>query len=110
MEKLIRNIVDADKAARNQWLSKLDEARKKYMYYNRQYSLYMEKRDEIISKYQKERERCIEEKRSQLESELAAAAQSEEERYQDTLKQLERQVETHREQWVSELVDHCLNS
>lgn len=31
----------------NQWLSKLDEARKKYMYYNRQYSLYMEKRDEI---------------------------------------------------------------
>lgn len=100
MEKLIRNIVDADKAARNRVNEKFQER-------DNVQNLILEKRDEIISKYQKERERCIEEKRSQLESELAAAAQSEEERYQDTLKQLERQVETHREQW---LVDHCLNS
>ena len=103
MEKLIRNIVDADKAARNRVNEKFQER-------DNVQNLILEKRDEIISKYQKERERCIEEKRSQLESERAAAAQSEEERYQDTLKQLERQVETHREQWVSELVDHCLNS
>ena len=31
----------------NKWLTDVEEARKKYMYYNRQYSLYMEKRNEV---------------------------------------------------------------
>lgn len=31
----------------NKWLKAIDEARKKYMYYNRQYNILMEKRDEV---------------------------------------------------------------
>ena len=49
MEKLIRNIVDADKAARNRVNEKFQER-------DNVQNLILEKRDEIISKYQKERE------------------------------------------------------
>ena len=31
----------------NKWLKAIEEARKKYMYYNRQYNILMEKRDEV---------------------------------------------------------------
>ena len=50
----------------------------------------------------------IEERRAQLEEELKAAAMVEETRYQNTLEQLNRQVEAHREEWVSKLTAQCL--
>lgn len=36
----------------NKWLKAIEEARKKYMYYNRQYNILMEKRDEVNNRVQ----------------------------------------------------------
>lgn len=41
------HISDVLKRKYNQWLSDIEEARKKYIYYNRQYNIFMEQRDEI---------------------------------------------------------------
>ena len=85
MEELIKNIVEADKAARGRINEKIHER-------DNVHSQILEKRSDVISKYQEESRKRIEERRAQLEEELKAAAMVEETRYQNTLEQLNRQV------------------
>lgn len=101
MEELIKNIVEADKVARGRINEKIHER-------DNVHSQILEKRSDVISKYQEESRKRIEERRAQLEEELKAAAMVEETRYQNTLEQLNRQVEAHREEWVSKLTAQCL--
>lgn len=101
MEGLIKNIVEADKAARNRVNEKIHER-------DNVHSVVLEKRDEIVSKYREESKAKIEARRSQFENELKNATVVEEARYQSTLEQLEKKVEAHREEWVSQLTAQCL--
>ncbi len=101
MEGLIKDIVDADKVARNRVNEKIHER-------DNVHSQLQEKREEILARFREDSKKQIEERRSQLESELKEAAALEETRYQNMLKQLEKQVETNRKEWVSVLTAHCL--
>ena len=93
MEELIRNIVEADKKARN------NVALKK-----------QEKKDEIKAKYQEETKRCILEKRAEMDKELAESIEQEESLFKEALLDLQQKYDTNRETWVERIVEHCLNS
>ncbi len=103
MEELIKNIVEADRAARSRVSEKLHARDNVHLDV-------LEKRNEVISKYRQESQKRIEEMRSQLEKELEEAKALEEVRYQNTLEQLNKQVEAHRGEWVCELIARCLHT
>ena len=82
LEGLIKDIVDADKVARNRVNEKIHER-------DNVHSQLQEKREEILARFREDSKKQIEERRSQLESELKEAAALEETRYQNMLKQVE---------------------
>ena len=101
LEGLIKDIVDADKIARNRVNDKIHER-------DNVHSQLLAKRDEIVTRYREVSKKQIEERRSQLEQQLQEAAVVEEARYQNTLEQLEKQVEKNKNEWVSVLTAQCL--
>lgn len=103
MEELIRNIVEADKQARNNVAMKKQEK-------NSVQDLIQEQKDEIKARYQEETKRCILEKRSEMDKELAESIQQEEALFKEALLDLQKKYDTNRETWVERIVAHCLNS
>lgn len=103
MEEIIREIVDADKQARNLVSAKQKER------HNIQ-NLIQDQSKEIKRKYQEETRKCIEKKRAELDEELAMQLKQEEKLYEDALQSLQQKYEDNREQWVKEIVDRCLAS
>ena len=103
MEELIRNIVEADKKARNNVAMKKQEK-------NSVQDLIQEQKDEIKARYQEETKRCILEKRAEMDKELAQSIAEEETLYQKALLDLQQKYDTNRETWVERIVAHCLNS
>lgn len=103
MEELIRNIVEADKQARNNVAMKKQEK-------NSVQDLIQEQKDEIKARYQEETKRCILEKRAEMDKELAESIQQEEALFKEALLDLQKKYDTNRETWVERIVAHCLNS
>ena len=103
MEELIRNIVEADKKARNNVALKKQEK-------NSVQDLIQEQKDEIKAKYQEETKRCILEKRAEMDKELAKSIEQEESLFKEALLDLHQKYDTNRETWVERIVEHCLNS
>ena len=103
MEELIRNIVEADKKARNNVALKKQEK-------NSVQDLIQEQKDEIKAKYQDETKRCILEKRAEMDKELAKSIEQEESLFKEALLDLQQKYDTNRETWVERIVEHCLNS
>lgn len=103
LEELIRKIVEADKRARN------NVASKKQMKNNVQDQI-QEKKEEIKAKYQEETKRCIYEKRTEMDKELAVSMKQEEKDFEEALQQMQAHYEKHRDEWVNRIVTHCLDA
>ena len=101
MEEIIRKIVDADKQARA-----LVEQKQKERH-NIQ-NLIQDQSMEIREKYRKETERCITEKREEMDADLSKAMQQEETVYEEALQALQKKFDEHKDEWVSQIVERTL--
>lgn len=101
MEEIIRNIIDADKEARNAVKAKQQER------HNIQ-NLIQEQEKTIKEKYQEETKQCVAQKRVEMNAELDSQTQLEQSDYEKILKSLEMSYEEHKQEWVKEIYDRCL--
>lgn len=103
MEKMIRDIVDADREARLRLLEKQKEK-------DNIQSLIRQERESIKAKYQQDAQARIQKKREELEDQLSQQKKIEDERYEKTSAQLQQQFDRSRETWIRKLVAHCLEA
>ena len=103
MEKMIRDIVDADREARLRLLEKQKEK-------DNIQSLIREERESIKAKYLQDAKERVRKKREELEEQLSQQKKIEDERYEKTSAQLQQQFDGSREEWVRKLVTHCLDA
>lgn len=102
MEEIIKTIVEADKLARTSVEQKIQER------HNIQ-NLIQEQSDEIKRKYQEETTQCVIAKRKELDEELSNQLKQEQLNYEEALVSLEKKYESHRQEWVKEIVGRCLD-
>ena len=86
MEKMIRDIVDADREARLRLLEKQKEK-------DNIQSLIRQERESIKAKYQQDAQARIQKKREELEEQLSQQKKIEDERYEKTSAQLQQHTE-----------------
>lgn len=103
MEKMIRDIVDADREARLRLLEKQKEK-------DNIQSLIREERESIKAKYLQDAKARVRKKREELQAQLTRQEEIENERYEKTAAQLQQQFDEGREEWVRQLVTHCLDA
>lgn len=102
MDELIRNIVEADKTARSNVEAKKQEK-------DNVQHLIADERAQVKAKYQEETERCIAEKRAEMDSVLSSQMEQEKKEFDEALNRLEARYETYHEEWVSHIVAKCLD-
>lgn len=103
MEEIIRDIVDADKAAR---ISVQEKKRERHDIQ----SLIQSQKLAIKNKYQEETDKCINSKRDEMDNELAMQVKREELAFEEALTNLDKQYEEHKEEWIKQIVNRCLAS
>ena len=103
MEKMIRDIVDADREARLRLLEKQKEK-------DNIQSLIREERESIKAKYLQDAKERVRKKREELQAQLTRQEEIENKRYENTAAQLQQQFDGSREEWVRKLVAHCLDA
>ncbi len=103
MEKMIRDIVDADREARLRLLEKQKEK-------DNIQSLIREERESIKAKYLQDAKERVRKKREELQAQLTRQEEIENKRYENTAAQLQQQFDGSREEWVRKLVMHCLDA
>lgn len=99
---MIRNIIDADRHARDL----LEQKRKEKS--NVQH-LIADKHDELKAHYRKENEQRIEHERSRMQQELEQQIAYEQQQYEQTLARLQEQYDASCGQWVDMIVKKCLH-
>ena len=97
MEKMIRDIVDADREARLRLLEKQKEK-------DNIQSLIREERESIKAKYLQDAKERVRKKREELQAQLTRQEEIENKRYENTA------AHGSREEWVRKLVTHCLDA
>lgn len=103
MEKMIRDIVDADREARLRLLEKQKEK-------DNIQSLIREERESIKAKYLQDAKERVRKKREELQAQLTRQEEIENKRYENTAAQLQQQFDRSRETWIRKLVAHCLEA
>ena len=103
MEKMIRDIVDADREARLRLLEKQKEK-------DNIQSLIREERESIKAKYLQDAKERVRKKREELQAQLTRQEEIENKRYENTAAQLQQQFDGSHEEWVRKLVTHCLDA
>lgn len=103
MEKMIRDIVDADREARLRLLEKQKEK-------DNIQSLIREERESIKAKYLQDAKERVRKKREELQAQLTRQEEIENKRYENTAAQLQQQFDGSRGEWVRKLVTHCLDA
>lgn len=103
MEKMIRDIVDADREARLRLLEKQKEK-------DNIQSLIREEWESIKAKYLQDAKERVRKKREELQAQLTRQEEIENKRYENTAAQLQQQFDGSREEWVRKLVTHCLDA
>lgn len=103
MEKMIRDIVDADREARLRLLEKQKEK-------DNIQSLIREERESIKAKYLQDAKERVRKKREELQAQLTRQEEIENKRYENTAAQLQQQFDGSSEEWVRKLVTHCLDA
>lgn len=103
MEKMIRDIVDADREARLRLLEKQKEK-------DNIQSLIREERESIKAKYLQDAKERVRKKREELQAQLTRQEEIENKRYENTAAQLQQQFDGSREEWVRKLVTQCLDA
>ena len=96
MEKMIRDIVDADREARLRLLEKQKEK-------DNIQSLIREERESIKAKYLQDAKERVRKKREELQAQLTRQEEIENKRYENTAAQLQQQFDGSREEWVRKL-------
>lgn len=102
LEEIIREIVDADKKARHRVSEKKQECR------NVQ-NLVQQRKEDIKKKYQDETKACVDKRRLQLDEELSQQLKQEQANYETAVAGLQKTYEDHKEAWVQQIFDRCLD-
>lgn len=98
---MIKNIIDADRQAR-------DLLAQKQMEKSNVQHIIADKRDELKDRYRQESEQRIEQKRMHMQKELDQQIALEQQVYDQTLARLQERYDTFCGQWVEMIVNKCL--
>ena len=101
MEKIIREIVDADREARMRLKQKQQER------LNIQ-KMVLEESEAIKAKYAKDTSDIIANEKAKLDAQLEAKRQEESALYESALQNLEAKYDAGKEQWVEDIIHRCL--
>lgn len=99
---MIKNIIDADRHARDMLEQKQKEKS------NVQH-LIADKHDELKARYRQENEQRIEQQRVLMQQELEKQIAHEQQQYEQTLARLQEHYDTSCGQWVEMIVKKCLH-
>lgn len=103
MEELIRNIIQADKEARN-------AVQEQLILRNNIQKLIQEQNKTIKDKFLEETTHCIAEKHAALDAEFDLQEQQEQVELEKALQSLEMNYDQRKQDWVREIYHRCLSS
>ena len=101
MEKIIREIVDADKQAR----MRLKEKQIERMNIQK---MVLEQSEAIKAKYRDDVNAALAEEKAKLDAQLEVQREEEVAAYQTSLQNLEAKYDAGKEKWVEDIIQRCL--
>ncbi len=103
MDKIIREIVEADKQARQ----RVKQKQKERLDIKNKILL---QKENIQEKYQNEMRATLDKKRVELETAFQEECKKEDEKYNEALHNLDVKYQAGKEQWMHEIMDRCLKN
>lgn len=103
LDELIKYIVEADKEARGNVDAKKREK-------SDVQQLISEQLEVVKAQCRMESDRFLEAERSRMEQEVATRTKEEQQLYKEASARLEAQYAQHKDEWVSHIVESCLNA
>lgn len=101
MDKIIREIVEADKQARQ----RVKEKQKERLDIKNQI---LQQKESIQEKYRMEMRKTLDKKRDELEIAFQEECKKEDEKYNEALHNLDEKYQAGKEQWMNEIMNRCL--